>query len=252
MSSALIGHTGFLGSNLTRQHSFDACYHSKNISEIRSREFDLLVCSGVTAMKWWANQNPIEDRQRIDSLLDNLSTVRAHRVIVLSTVDVYPICVGVDETFDCHSHPNHAYGVDRLYLEEALRTRFHDVAAVRISGVFGPGLKKNVIYDLLHNNCLEMINPASRFQYYNVSKLWSDLQRLEDTGIQLVNFVSEPIRTGDIIERYFPAKAIGAKAMPRVNYDVRTLYSNTFGGPRHYLSGAELVMQELGDFIGAT
>ena len=32
MSTALIGHTGFLGGNLARQFSFDECYHSTNIA----------------------------------------------------------------------------------------------------------------------------------------------------------------------------------------------------------------------------
>src|SRR6266852_10340 len=106
MSTALIGHTGFLGGNLARQFSFDECYRSTNIAAIRAREFDLLVSSGVTARKWWANQNPAEDRARIDSSLGNLVSVRARRVVVLSTVDVYPAPFGVDEVCDCHSRPN--------------------------------------------------------------------------------------------------------------------------------------------------
>jgi NAD dependent epimerase/dehydratase family len=251
MSSALIGHTGFLGGNLARQFSFDECYHSTDIAAIRGRQFDLLVSSGVTAMKWWANQNPAEDRARIDSLLGNLARVRARRVVVLSTVDVYPAPFGVDETFDCHSRPNHAYGTSRLYFEEAMRRQFGDITVVRIAGVFGPGLKKNVIYDLLHDHCLEAINPESSFQYYNVANLWRDLQRLDETGIRLINFVSEPIRTADIIGRFFPAKAVAAKPMPEANYDVRTLHSREFDGPPHYLAGAGQVMWELGEFVKA-
>jgi hypothetical protein len=249
MSKALIGHTGFLGGNLARQFSFDECYSSTNIAAIRGRQFDLLVSSGVTAMKWWANLNPAEDRARIDSLLGNLVSVQARRVVVLSTVDVYPAPFGVNEMFDCHSGSNHAYGDNRLYFEEAMRKLFGEITVVRIAGVFGPGLKKNVIYDLLHDNCLETINPESWFQYYNVANLWRDLQRLDETGIRLINFVSEPIRTGDIIGRFFPAKAVAAKPMPAANYDVRTLYNREFDGPPYYLAGAGQVMWELGEFV---
>src|SRR5262249_33579529 len=138
MASALFGHTGFIGGNLARQVTFDEYYRSTNISEIRGREFDLLVVIGVTAVKWWAYQNADEDRRRIHALLDHLSTVRAGRVVVVSTVDVYPSTMGIDESSDCHSAPNHAYGTNRLFFEDAMRRLFQDVTIIRISGVFGP------------------------------------------------------------------------------------------------------------------
>ncbi len=249
MRSALIGHTGFIGGNLDSQFAFGERYNSKNIAEIRGREFDLVVCGGVSAVKWWANQNPAEDRARIDALLADLRTVRTGRMVVLSTVDVYPRSSGVDETFDCHALQNHAYGTNRLYFEDQMKAQFDDVTVVRIGGVFGPGLKKNVIYDLLHDNGLDAINPESWFQYYNVSHLWRDLGRIEAKSLRLVNLVTEPIRTGTIIERFFPGKAVGAKAMPLARYDVRTCHGPELGGAGDYLAGADDVIRELGEFI---
>jgi hypothetical protein len=244
MRTGLIGSTGFIGGNLSRQYLFDECYHSMNISSIRGREFGLLVCGGLSAVKWQANRNPEEDRARIDSLLGELTTVRAGRVVVLSTVDVYPVTRDVDETFDCHSQPNHAYGTNRLYFEERMRGQFGDITVVRISGVFGPGLKKNVIYDLLHDNCLDSINPDSAFQYYDVSNLWRDLSWLEQAGIRLINLASEPIYTRDLIDRFFPGKVVGQSAGPPISYNVRTVHS-----PAHYLSLAGELMRELGVFV---
>ena len=249
MHSALIGYTGFVGGNLAQQVAFDEYYNSKNITSIRGKVFDLLVCSGVSAVKWWANQNPVEDRHRIDALLADLAYVHARKVIVLSTVDVYPRTNAVDESFDCHSHPNHPYGTNRLYFEDTLRNRFEVLTAVRLSGVFGPGLKKNVLYDLLHDNCLDNINPDSSFQYYNVSHLWRDLQRLEQTGVRLINFVTEAVRTRDIIDLFFPGKQVGQTRAPEVHYDVRTLYGEQFGGTRGYLRPAEQVIADLGEFV---
>lgn len=249
MRTALIGHTGFIGSNLARQFSFEECYNSKNIADIRGREFDLLICAGVSALKWWANQNATGDRARIDSLLADLSQVRARKAVVLSTVDVYPLAAGVDESFDCHSRPNHAYGTNRLHFEDAMRDRFDAVTIVRISGVFGPGLKKNVIYDLLHDNCLDMINAASSFQYYNVCRLWRDLERLAETDIGLINFVTEPIATHEIVDRFFPGKAVGSRPAAEAHYDVHTLCSREFGASPPYLGGAEEVLADLGAFV---
>ena len=36
-ASALIGYTGFVGSNLLRQRAFDATFNSKNIEQISGR-----------------------------------------------------------------------------------------------------------------------------------------------------------------------------------------------------------------------
>jgi len=243
--TALIGHTGFIGGNLARQFAFDECYNSKNIPSIRGKEFFRIVCGGVSAVKWWANQNPAEDRAKIDELLADLATVKAGKMIVLSTVDVYPVVSGVDESFDCHSQPNHAYGTNRLYFEDSLKQMFADVLILRISGVFGPGLKKNVIYDLIHDNQLNVINPDSSFQYYNVGNLWRDLAVIETQGLDVVNLVNEPVLTSTIVERLFPGKLVGANPMAEAHYDIHTLHSAS--GP--YRCTAEEVLRELGDFI---
>ena len=92
--TCLIGHTGFVGGNLVRQYAFEDCYNSRNIEQIRGRSYDLLVCCGVSAVKWQANQFPAEDRAGIDRLLENLASVTAARSILISTVDVYPSANG--------------------------------------------------------------------------------------------------------------------------------------------------------------
>src|SRR5277367_2318455 len=161
----LIGYTGFVGGNLVNRHNFSGLYRSSNIEEIRGQQYDLLICAAPSAAKWRANQEPELDRAAIDRLADNIAQARAARAILLSTVDVYPTPVDVDESFDCSSLKNHAYGENRLHLEARMREMFRELYVVRLSGLFGLGLKKNVIFDLIHNNCLAAVNPLSVFQY---------------------------------------------------------------------------------------
>jgi nucleoside-diphosphate-sugar epimerase len=250
-TSCLIGHTGFIGGNLARQTAFTDFYNSKNIAEIEGRDFGLMVVSGVTATKWWANQNAGEDRQRIDSLLGNLSKVKADRVFVISTVDVYPVTRGVDESFDCHAAANHAYGVNRLYFEDEMKRMFPEARIVRIGGVFGHGLKKNLIYDLLHDNGVEKINLGSSFQFYDVGGLWADLVRMEDQGLSLVNLLTEPVTMREIVERVWPGKAVGTEPGPLAAYDVRTKYAAEMGGAGGYLTSKAQVLDGLEKFVAA-
>ena len=79
-SSALIGYTGFVGSNLLRQRGFDACFNSANIDELGGRSFDLIVCAGARAEKWKANAEPERDLDNIEGLIRALSHADARRL----------------------------------------------------------------------------------------------------------------------------------------------------------------------------
>ena len=247
--TCLVGYTGFIGSNLARQHSFDDHFRSANIAEIEGRDYDLLVCAGVSAVKWRANQAPEEDRAGIDRLLNPLSRVKANRAILISTVDVYPATQNVDETFDCASRPNHAYGTNRLYVENTIKQLFPRSFIVRLPAVFGPGLKKNVIYDLIHDNGLDVIQPDSVFQYYDVAALWDDLEKMQAQEISLVNLATAPVSTRTILNAHFPEKIVGLKAGPPVFYDIRSRYADAMGGRNGYRFDEGQVLLRLGDFI---
>jgi nucleoside-diphosphate-sugar epimerase len=249
---ALIGHTGFVGGNLLTQHEFEARYNTTNIETISGRAFDTLVFSGAQAKKWWANQNPDADRAGIQRALDALRHVRARRVVLISTVDVVPQVSGADESFDCAGIPNHAYGTNRLWLENELRARFPSMIVARLPGLFGPGLRKNIVYDLLHDNMVDQIDPVARFQFYDLTGLWSDIGRAEAAGLSLIHFVTEPVLTSDIVTRFFPGVSVGTPpASGSPAYDLRTRHAAVFGGSGGYIQDRVEVMRRLGDFIAA-
>jgi len=206
---ALIGHTGFVGGNLARQHRFEACFNTANIESIAGRGFDTLVYAGAQGKKWWANANPEADWQGIQRGLDALAGVTARRVVLISTIDVVPPVAGADEGFDCASLPNHAYGVNRLRLEAEMRARYPGTLVVRLPGLFGPDLRKNILFDLLHDNMVDRIDPAARFQFYDLTALWADIGRAEAAGLTLVHLVPAPVLTADIVARFFPGAAVG-------------------------------------------
>ena len=148
---ALIGHTGFVGSNLREQHEFDVFFNSRNIEEIKGGEFDLLVCAGVNAVKWYANLHPEEDKAAIQILMDCLSTVKAKHFILISTIDVYSSFIpSPDESSIPDETRQDAYGKNRYQLECWVRKHFPSSLIVRLPALFANGLKKNFIFDLMH------------------------------------------------------------------------------------------------------
>ena len=164
-NDALVGYSGLVGTNLNRQHTFGHLYNSKNINGIKEKSFDRMVLAAVQAKKWWANLHPEEDWAQIEKLLEPLARAQAKQVILISTIDILPDQPGADEDTDPHDYDTHAYGQHRLRVEDEIRRLFESVLIVRLPGLFGPGLKKNVIFDLLHNNQPEKINPESQIQY---------------------------------------------------------------------------------------
>ena len=167
MSDALIGYSGFVGGALLRSRTFDACYRSTNIDQIRGRSFDTIVCCGAPAEKWRANRDPEEDRARLATLTDALAEVSARHFVLISTVDVYPVPRNVDEHTAIDPAASQPYGRHRYELEEFCRAHF-DATVVRLPGLYGRGLKKNVIFDLLNDRPVDAVPGNARFQFYDI------------------------------------------------------------------------------------
>lgn len=247
MKRALVGSTGFVGGNLLDAVEFQACFNSANADEMRGGRFDLLVCAGLPAAKWVANRDPEQDRANVDALLRNLSAVSADRVVVVSTIDVYGSPRGVDE--ETSPDPIEEYGTNRLRFELAVRELFESVLVVRPPALYGPGLRKNALYDLLNDRMLSAIRPDARFQWYDVRRLWADVLRCWDAGIELANFATQPVLTEELIERDFPGFVPSRHQGEPPRYDMHTLHAERLGGQGHYIQSADEVLAGLSDFI---
>lgn len=252
MSTALIGHSGFVGSNLLAQRNYESLFRSTDIDTIRGRSFDHVVCAGVQAMKWWANLHPEEDLVGIEKLLAPLTEVKADRFTLISTIDVYPEPRNVDEDSLINRDGHHAYGLHRLKIEQRITDMFPQVVILRLPGLFGPNLKKNVIFDLLHDNNLEKIHLSGVFQYYDLRRLADDIDHAWSLGIPLLNLSSEPIATSEIRDRFFPEKSLTASGPPPACYDMRSKHFTSWQGTGGYLYSGKTVLDDLGNWLETT
>ncbi|MFO0805259.1 MAG: hypothetical protein U0791_19320 [Gemmataceae bacterium] len=249
MADALVGHTGFVGGNLAAQHRFAAFFNSKNIESIRGRNFDTLVVSGMPAAKWLANRDSLGDRTTLDSLWGNLSHCTAKTVVIISTVDVYPAPRGVDEGTMIEPMFQEPYGKHRYELERRAGFRFPRVLSVRLPGLFGPGLKKNAIYDLLTGNQVEKIHPDAAYQFYNLNRLWGDIKTALDAGLTVVNFATEPVTMREVARTAFGHAFATAPGGRPASYDMRTKHAELFGGRGCYLESNAEVLSGIAAFV---
>lgn len=249
MSRALIGYTGFVGGNLLRQTAFDVLYNSANIDQIAGRSFDLLVCSAMPAEKWKANQDPVRDQAVLEQLTGYLRQVSAQRLLLISTVDVYPDPRGVDESSIIQLAQTQPYGKHRLMLEQFVSDHFQ-AQIVRLPGLFGRGLKKNIIYDFLHGNAVDRIHADSCFQFYDLENLWSDIERARLLGIDLINLATEPVSVHAVAKEAFDMAFENRPAqMSPASYDFRSQHAAHWGGRNGYLYDREQVLSAMRRFV---
>lgn len=249
MNRALIGYTGFVGGNLLRQTSFQGLYRSSNIEEIRGESFDQVVCAGAPGVKWLANQEPDKDWASLTRLMAALREVRADSFILISTVDVYRMPPAVDEETIPDPSRLDPYGRHRFLLEEFVRQQFRQTTVVRLPGLFGPGLKKNFIFDLLHNNCPEWTHRESVFQFYNLDHLWRDLEKILAHGIPLVNLATPPVKAADVARECFQMEFVNETEKPPVYYDMRTRYAHIWGEEGDYICSRNETFRQIREFV---
>ena len=242
MTSALIGHSGFVGGMLKKQRGFDAQYRSTDIEGIRGQAFDEIICAGAPAQKWLANKEPEKDRAAIDGLIAHLEQVRAKRFVLISTVDVFGKPLGVDEDSPVEIESLHAYGLNRYRLEQFVAKHFEQHLIVRLPGLVGPGLRKNVIFDFLNGNNLSAIDSRGSFQFYPMVNLSVDLDIARANGLRLLHLTAEPVTVADIAQQGFSIAFENHPLPQPARYDLRSKHAALFGGASGYQYSARETM----------
>lgn len=182
---ALIGYTGFIGNIISKSlKNFDK-YNSKNIKFINN-DYKTIYCSGVQSKKWWANENPDEDWLGIELLINSVKNINCEKFILISTIGVYE---------------NDPYGVNRKKLEDILINVFGDKLKIyRLPAVFGDGLKKNLLFDMINNELRHPINIKDMYQWYNVNNIMEDIANTINDNSKVIEFFTEPIENNELIK----------------------------------------------------
>lgn len=203
LPDALIGHTGFVGNSIKDKFKFEKLYNSSNCELIGETEYGLVVFSGAYAVKWYANTHEEEDMEHINKLIELASRIKCRDFILISTIDT--------ESKDS----NTPYGKHRGILEEKILELFQERAKViRLPGLYGFGLKKNAIYDLIHKG-IATASHDSEFQWYHINRLYKDIIDIIHSKESLVRLYSEPIKMSELYQD------IPRSDLPVVKYQVK-------------------------------
>ncbi|MCI6709979.1 MULTISPECIES: NAD(P)-dependent oxidoreductase [Eisenbergiella] len=86
----------------------------------------------------------------IEQAKENIRMIKPQKLVLISTIDVFksPLAVYEDSAIDMDGLQ--PYGYNRRVLENWVRENYPEALIVRLPGLFGEGIKKNFIYDIIN------------------------------------------------------------------------------------------------------
>ena len=247
-NNALIGFSGFVGSNILTQHRFENLYNTQNIEDINGKQFNLIVCAAMPGIKWLSNKYPKRDLNSIKKLIDSLKNIKTKKFILISTIDVYPVVNKVNEDTEIKKDELLPYGRHRLILEEFIQSHFESTI-IRLPGLFGKGLKGNVLYDFI-NIKYNYIPKGGILQFYCLNNIWKDISIALRNNLNILNIATEPISINELETKIFNVK-LSRKNIANKNpyYDMHTKYGHLWGKKSPYLYSKDVILSEIIDFV---
>ncbi|WP_455089434.1 hypothetical protein [Peptoanaerobacter stomatis] len=104
----------------------------------------------------------------IELFMEEIKAVKTKKIIVISTVDVYEKTVDIDERHIIQKENLQPYGLNRKIFEEFIMEYFSNYLIIRLPALYGDGLKKNFIYDLI-NKVPSVILKSKFNELYNLA-----------------------------------------------------------------------------------
>jgi nucleoside-diphosphate-sugar epimerase len=200
---AIIGYTGFIGSNLKFFFKTKYNFNTKNISFINQYQFDLVILCAPSSKMWISNKFPHDDYKKIKNIINILKKVKTRKIIFISTIEVYGKNNNKNEINKINKISNSAYGKNRALLEDFIKNFFRENLIIRLPVVYGKNFIKNSIYDLINKNNLNCLNGNDLLQIYNVKNLKNDIDFCLKNKIKLVNISSKPLKLKFIAKKFF-------------------------------------------------
>ena len=100
-------------------------------------------------------------------------------------------------------------------------------------------------------SALNFTDSRSIYQFYNLGRLWVDIQTALEAGIKLWHPATEPVSAGEVYKYLTESEFVNELGGMPADYDYRTIYADKFGGNNGYICGKEQVLREIKEFVEA-
>lgn len=98
-------------------------------------------------------------------------------------------------------------------------------------------------------NALAFTDSRSVYQFYDLRRLWSDIQRALELDLRVLHLATPPVSAAQVYDAVLGGTFKNELANPPFDYDLRTLYAEQFGGEGQYLCTKEQELEEIRAFM---
>lgn len=98
-------------------------------------------------------------------------------------------------------------------------------------------------------SALNFTDSRSRYQFYNLSNLWRDINTALDAGIKLWHPATEPVSAAEVYEYLTGEVFVNELSATPADYDYRTIHSDVFCGTDGYIADKQKILSEIKKFI---
>jgi nucleoside-diphosphate-sugar epimerase len=207
-SAAVIGAGGFIGANLlqhlkTIQIKVVPVYRGTRLESVSKQRFDWVFFCAGNSKTYVTNESPtICLKESVIDLYSYLRGLHYDKFILISSVTVYPSSLekkseNIKISFDDLS----LYGAHKLLAEHYVKHYADSWLIARATGFFGPGLKKNLLFDLKNSRTDIYLTKESQIDYMPITYFCEALTALaQSVDKEVVNLGSGcPIGVGDLL-----------------------------------------------------
>ena len=100
-------------------------------------------------------------------------------------------------------------------------------------------------------SALNFTDSRSVYQFYDLSRLWDDIQTALKNDIRLWHPAVEPVSAGELYEYLTGDSFVNELGGIPADYNYKTVYSETFGGKDGYISNKDSIMELIQSFINS-
>ena len=106
----------------------------------------------------------------------------------------------------------------------------------------------NAKFKTLGFSALNFTDSRNIYQFYPLSRLWSDIQIALEKGITMWHPATEPIAAGELYHYLTGENFVNELKGPLMDYDYKTIYDADFGGQNGYICSKEELLEEIKKF----
>ena len=118
---------------------------------------------------------------------------------------------------------------------------------VNVSDDEREGLKNR--FRALGFSALNFTDSRSVYQFYNLGRLWNDIQTALNAGITLWHPATEPVSAGEVYEYLTGEKFVNELGGVPADYDYKTIHAELFNGENGYIELKNSIMSSIRGFV---